>query len=92
MAWEALSAQDAVPLRLPVKLPLNDPVLYDDVNVFILEVNALKLEVVTNPLVLAIPPEPVSTVILNWSVLPFVKVIILEETEAVTKREPVLVV
>jgi hypothetical protein len=84
------SAQLAVPLRLPVKLPLNDPVLYDAVNMFILAVNALKLEVVTNPLVSAVPPDPVLTVIGNVDPSPFVNVIVFKDTEAVVKREPVL--
>ena len=57
---------------------------------FILAVNALKLEVVTNELVLIVTPDPVSTVIGNVDPLPLVKVIVLEETEAVVKREPVL--
>jgi hypothetical protein len=73
-----------------VKLPLNDPVLYEAVNVFILAVNALKLEVVTNPLVSTVPPDPVLTVIGNVDPSPLVKVIVLEDTEAVVNNEPVL--
>lgn len=57
---------------------------------FILEVNALKLEVVTNPLVSTVPPDPVLTVIGNVEPLPFVKVIVFKLTDAVVNNEPVL--
>jgi len=60
------------------------------VNVFILEVNALKLEVVTNELVLIVAPDPVSTVIGKVDPSPFVKVIVLEDTDAVVNNDPVL--
>ena len=57
---------------------------------FILAVNALKLEVVTNELVSIIVPDPVLTVIGNVDPSPLVKVIILEDTDAVINNEPVL--
>jgi hypothetical protein len=77
-------------LAVPIKDPLKDPVLYEDVNWFILEVNALKLEVVTKLLVSIVPPDPVSTVILNWEAFPLVKVIVFPTAEAVVRSEAVL--
>jgi hypothetical protein len=58
--------------------------------VFILEVNTLKLEVVTRLLVSIVPPDPVLTVIGNVEPLPFVKVIVFKLTDAVVNNEPVL--
>ena len=62
----------------------------EDVNWFIFEVNALKLEVVTKLLVSIVPPDPVSTVILNWEAFPLVKVIVFPTAEAVVRSEAVL--
>jgi hypothetical protein len=58
--------------------------------VFILEVNVLKLAVVTKLLVSTVPPDPVLTVIGNVEPLPFVKVIVFKLTDAVVNNEPVL--
>jgi len=49
-ALEEETAKDAVPNREPVKLPVNDPVLYE-------EVNELNEEVVTKePVLILVPP------------------------------------
>ena len=48
-AWDELTANDDVPKNEPVNEPVKDPVLYE-------LVKALKLEVVTNELVLIVVP------------------------------------
>jgi hypothetical protein len=66
---------------------VNEPVLYDAVKLLILEVNELKEEVVTKPLVSTgpPPPEPVFTVIGKVDPSPLVNVIVFKITEAVVK-------
>ena len=59
---------------------------------FILEVNALKLEVVTKLLVSIVVAEPVLIIILKVDPSPLVNCILLRVAEAVTNNDPVFTV